>query len=162
MPWDLEEDEQDNSRCWFELHVPTRCNLWATSFAGDGCPPYTLHNLRDDGEIIRKHILHIEESLNSDNEEDIGYNAKNVSILVSLHEQLQALRARWELLQNPTLQELWNTTSVQESFEPSKVILLIYIFKIMNGFIINIPCNDGLIGRLHVTVDEHYMFMIMI
>jgi hypothetical protein len=39
-------------------------------------------------------------------------NTRNVSALVTLHEQLQSLRAKWELLQNPALQDLLCNTSL--------------------------------------------------
>lgn len=72
MPWDLEEDEQDSGQCWFQQHVPARCELWASASNGQNGDPNALQALRNEGELIRQHIAQIEEAMSSDNEDQSG------------------------------------------------------------------------------------------
>ncbi|XP_077300113.1 SHC binding and spindle associated nessun dorma isoform X2 [Arctopsyche grandis] len=109
MPWDLEEDERDSGRCWFEHHVPMRCELWASALNGHGCDPNAMRALRSEGELILQHIARIEEGMSSDSEDQLEMNSDNVSALMGLHERLQTVRARWEMLQNPILQNVWTS-----------------------------------------------------
>lgn len=39
----------------------------------------------------------------------VEMNSDNVSALMGLHERLQTVRARWEMLQNPILQNVWTS-----------------------------------------------------